>query len=469
MKPHYHIGSTFSHIISFSGSLLLISLLVSLPAFANPHEYSLANGLKLIVKQDHRSPVVVTQIWYKAGSIDEVNGLTGVAHVLEHMMFKGTKEVPNGEVSKKIAAAGGRENAFTSYDYTGYYQQLHKQHLPMAMKLESDRMRNLILTEEEFAKEIKVVMEERRLRTDDQARALLYEKMMAVAYQSHPYKNPIIGWMNDLENMRVEDAQDWYNHWYAPNNAILVVVGDVDGDEVFKLAQESYGVIEKRPLLTMDARKPQIEPPQLGIKRITVKAPAELPYLIMGYHAPVIKDAAADWEPYALEVLESVLDGHSSARLNKTLVREKQIANSASAGYSAIARGPSIFFLSAVPSSGKTVAELEQALRDEIEKIIKEGVTEEELARVKAQVIAGHVYQRDSIFSQAMQIGRLESTGLSYRNIDTILEKLKTVTAEQVRDVAKKYFNEDSLTVAVLDPQPLAQKKPIAPPSNLRH
>jgi zinc protease len=466
MKPNYCI--TVCRFFSFCG-LLTAGLLVSLQASANPYEYLLDNGLKLIVKQDHRSPVVVTQIWYKVGSIDEVNGVTGVAHVLEHMMFKGTEKVPNGEFSKKIAAAGGRENAFTSYDYTAYYQQLHKRNLPMAMELESDRMRHLILTKEEFAKEIKVVMEERRLRTEDQARSLVYEKMMAIAYQSHPYKNPIIGWMDDLENMHVEDAQEWYDRWYAPNNAILVVVGDVDADEVFRLAQKNYGVIQKRPLLPIDARKPQIEPSQVGTKRITVKAPAELPYLIMGYHTPVIRDTVADWEPYALEILEGVLDGHASARLNRSLVREQRIANSVSAGYSAIARGPSIFFLSAVPSADKTVTELEQALRGEIEKIVKNGVTEEELMRVKAQVVAGHVYQRDSIFSQAMQIGRLESMGLSHRDIDTILEKLKAVTAEQIRDVTKKYFNDDNLTVAVLDPQPLEQKLPAKASSGLRH
>ncbi|MDP1787409.1 pitrilysin family protein [Nitrosomonas sp.] len=467
MKPDYRI--TFFRFFSFSGLLLLSSLLISSPALANPHEYLLDNGLKLIVKQDHRSPVVVTQIWYKAGSIDELNGVTGVAHVLEHMMFKGTEKVPNGEFSKKIAAAGGRENAFTSYDYTAYYQQLHKRSLPMAMELESDRMRNLILTEEEFSKEIKVVMEERRLRTDDQARSLLYEKMMAMAYQAHPYKNPIIGWMNDLENMRVEDAQEWYDRWYAPNNATLVVVGDVDAEEVFKLAQKNYGTIQKHSLLPINARKPQTEPPQVGTKRITVKAPAELPYLIMGYHAPGIKNVATDWEPYALEILEGVLDGNASARLNKSLVRENQIANSASAGYGAMARGPSIFFLSAVPRAGKTVVELEQALRGEIEKIIKEGVTEEELARVKAQVVASHVYQLDSIYSQAMQLGRLESMGLSFRDVDTILEKLKAVTAEQIREVTKKYFNDDSLTVAVLDPQPLDKKLPATAPVGLRH
>ena len=241
--------------------------------------------LKIVVKEDHRSPVVISQIWYKAGSIDELNGTTGVAHVLEHMMFKGTKNVSSGEFSKKIAAIGGRDNAFTSRDYTGYFQQLHESELALAMKLEADRMRNLILTKEEFAKEIKVVMEERRLRTDDQPHALVYEKMMSVAYQSHPYRRPIIGWMNDLENMSVDDAQEWYDRWYAPNNAVLVVVGDVDPKEVYSLAQKYYGEIKSRPIASLALRKPQTEITQAGIKRLQVKAPAQMPYLVMGYHA----------------------------------------------------------------------------------------------------------------------------------------------------------------------------------------
>ena len=450
--------------------LLILSMFLTAPAaVANPHEFILDNGLKLIVKEDHRSPVVVSLLMYKAGSIDELNGVTGVAHVLEHMMFKGTQKVPGGEFSKRIAAAGGRENAFTSRDYTGYFQQLHKDHLPLAMELESDRMHNLVLTEEEYAKEINVVMEERRLRTDDQARSLLFEKMMAVAYQAHPYKRPVIGWMNDLKNMHLEDAQEWYDRWYAPNNAILVIVGDVNSDTVKSLAQKHYGNIPARPLLSIDERKPQTEPPQSGVKRITVKAPAELPYLIMGYHTPVIRDPAKDWEPFALEMLEGILDGNASARLNKTLVRDLRIANSAGASYGATGRGQSMFMLSGTPSPGKTVEELEQVLRTEIKKIIEENVTENELNRVKAQVVASHVYQLDSIFAQAMQIGRLESIGLSYRDIDVILEKLQAVTADQIRAVAKKYLDDDSLTVAVLDPQPLEQKQPVKESTGLRH
>ena len=447
---------------------MLVSL-ISFEVFANPHEYMLTNGLKIVVKEDHRSPVVISQIWYKAGSIDELNGTTGVAHVLEHMMFKGTKNISSGEFSKKIAAVGGRDNAFTSRDYTGYFQQLHKSKLALAMKLEADRMRNLILTEEEFAKEIKVVMEERRLRTDDQPHALVYEKMMSVAYQSHPYRRPIIGWMNDLENMTVGDAQEWYDRWYAPNNAVLVLVGDVDPKEVYSLAQKYYGELESRPIASLAVRKPQTEVTQAGIKRLQIKAPAQMPYLVMGYHAPVLHDASADWEPYALQMLVGVLDGNGSARLNKELVRNQQIASSINADYDSTGRGPGMFFLSGTPSEGRSAAELESAIRIEIERLIDAGVTEKELRRVRAQVVSGHVFQLDSMFYQAMQIGQLESVGLSYRDLDTIIKKPQAVTAKQVREVAIKYLMDDSLPVAVLDPQPLEQRSVIPSSIRLRH
>ena len=464
----FNSGPAF-HICRLPAFTFMLVSLVSFEVLANPHEYMLANGLKIVVKEDHRSPVVISQIWYKAGSIDELNGTTGVAHVLEHMMFKGTKNVSSGEFSKKIAAIGGRDNAFTSRDYTGYFQQLHESELALAMKLEADRMRNLILTKEEFAKEIKVVMEERRLRTDDQPHALVYEKMMSVAYQSHPYRRPIIGWMNDLENMSVDDAQEWYDRWYAPNNAVLVVVGDVDPKEVYSLAQKYYGEIKSRPIASLALRKPQTEITQAGIKRLQVKAPAQMPYLVMGYHAPVLHDANADWEPYALEMLVGVLDGNESARLNKELVREKQIASSINADYDSTGRGPGMFFLSGTPSEGRSAAELESALRIEIERLIDVGVTEKELRRVRAQVVSGHVFQLDSMFYQAMQIGQLESVGLSYRDLDTIIKKLQAVTAKQVREVAIKYLTDDSLTVAVLDPQPLEQRAAIPTSIKLRH
>jgi zinc protease len=437
--------------------LVVVALLlqVSSIAQAEVYERTLGNGLKVVVKEDHRAPVLVQQIWYRAGSMDENTGTTGVAHVLEHMMFKGTADVPVGQFSKRIAAAGGRENAFTSYDYTAYFQQLHKSKLPLAMRLESDRMHNLLLQEKEFGKEIKVVMEERRWRTDDEPHSLMYEKLMATAYQEHPYQHPVIGWMNDLQNMSAADAQNWYKTWYAPNNATLVIAGDVKAHEVFALAQRYYGTI---PAVRQPQRKAVGEATQLGIKRITVKAPAELPYLIMAWHAPTVRDAEKDWKPYALEVLSGVLDGNSSARLNKALVREQQVAMDVGTGYDSVARGPGLFVLEATPREGKTVGDVEQALREQLALLVRDGVSAEELQRVKAQVMAGEVYKLDSVFYQAMQIGQLESIGLSHKDIPVMLQKLQAVTAQQVQDVAREIFNDDYLTVATLDPQPLSDK-----------
>lgn len=437
------------------GILTGILCLCAISAQAEVFERQLANGLKVVVKEDHRAPVVVQQVWYKAGSMDESTGTTGVAHVLEHMMFKGTKSVPAGEFSRRIAAAGGRENAFTSNDYTAYFQQLHKSRLPLAMKLEADRMHNLDLSDAEFGKEIQVVMEERRMRTDDEPHALLAERMNAVVYQEHPYQHPVIGWMSDLQAMQGADARNWYRRWYVPNNATLVIAGDVKADEVFALAQRYYGNIPKRAL---QPRRRFTEPEQSGIKRLVVKAPAELPYLVMSYHAPVVRDAKNDWKPYALEVLSGVLDGNESARLNQALVREQQVASSVGAGYDSVGRGPTQFQLEGVPSEGRTVAELEAALREQVDKLVKEGVSAEELQRVKAQVEASQVYQRDSVFYQAMQIGQMESVGLSQRDIPVMLEKLRAVTAEQVQAVAREFLRDDNLTVAVLDPQPLDGK-----------
>jgi zinc protease len=448
---------------------VLLALALAVPpclAASDTTERSLANGLRVIVKTDRRAPVAVALVWYKVGAIDEVNGTTGVAHVLEHMMFKGTPSLQPGEYSRLIAAAGGRDNAFTTRDYTTYYAALHKSQLDLALKLEADRMANLTLSPAEFAKEIRVVMEERRLRTEDRPRSLTYEQLMAAALTAHPYRNPVIGWMNDLENMRVDDARDFYRRWYAPNNAVVVVVGDVAPGEVFALVERHFGAIPAREL---PPRKPQDEPPQLGVRRVTVKAPAELPYLVMTFRVPPLRDAAADWEPYALEMLAEVLDGGQAARLPRTLVREERLANSAGAGYDGVARGPGFFYLDGTPTPGKGVAELEQALRREMKKIIDEGVSADELDRVKAQAVASHVYQRDSMFFQARQIGMMELSGIPHDTIDLQLAKLRAVTAEQVREVARKYFQDDALTIATLDPQPMSGRRPAIRPAGLRH
>ncbi len=435
------------------GMTLLLSITPTVQA--KIYEHTLSNGLKVVVDEDHRAPVVVQQIWYKAGSMDEISGKTGIAHVLEHMMFKGTHAVPAGEFSKRIAAAGGRENAFTSNDYTAYFQQLHKSRLALAMRLEADRMHNLNLSANEFAKEIKVVMEERRWRTDDQASGMLQERMNAAIYMEHPYHHPVIGWMDDLEAMTVADAKNWYQRWYAPNNATLVIAGDVKASEVFGMAQHFYGKIAKHDL---PIRRKLSEPPQVGIKRIVVKAPAELPQLVMSYRAPTMSNPGKDSVPYALEVLAGILNGNDSARLNKHLVREQQIASDVGASYDSVARGPSVFTLEATPSTGKTVQEVEAALRSEIALLVKDGVSAEELQRVKAQVMAEEVYKKDSTFYRAMQIGQMESIGLGYQAIPVMLDKIQAVTAEQVQQAAQNVLQDDSLTVAVLEPQPLSDK-----------
>ena len=318
-------------------------------------EYKLNNGLRVVVKEDHRSPTVAHMVWYKAGSMDEYNGTTGVAHVLEHMMFKETKTLKVGEFSEIVAALGGRDNAFTSRDYTAYFQQLQAKDLSKVMALEADRMANLILSESEFEKEIKVVMEERRYRTDDQATGKLYEAFMATAFQANPTRTPVIGWMSDLEAMTYKDARKWYDTWYTPQNAVLVVVGDVQPAQVKAMAEKTYGKVKPKKL---EERKPQEEPKQEGIRRVQVKAPAENPYLIMGFKVPKLTDVLKDRDAYSLAVLSAVLDGYSGARLNRELVQNQKVALQAGASYDMTGRGPSLFYLDGSPAAGQTVEAL---------------------------------------------------------------------------------------------------------------
>ncbi len=432
----------------------------------NVYEKTLSNGLKVIVKEDHRAPVMVSQVWYKVGSSSEHSGVTGLSHVLEHMMFKGTEKLAPNQFSKIIAENGGRENAFTGRDYTAYFQQMEKRRLPVSFELEADRMRNIIFLEEEFKKEIQVVMEERRMRTEDNPQSLTYEQFSAAAYVNSPYHAPVIGWMNDLENMNVHDLKKWYDAWYRPNNATVVVVGDVQADEVFALAEEHFGPLNAAPLPEI---KPRKEIQQKGLRRLTVKAPAQVPYMIMGYQAASLGDSNEDWEPYALEVLVGVLDGGISARLETSLVREQQVAASIGSGYDAFTPGRELFMFSGTPSQGHTVDNLEQAVREQIKIIQSEIVSDVELERVKAQVVAGKVYEKDSIFYQAMSIGRLETTNMSWKLADQYINNINSVTKEQIQAVAKKYLIDDNLTVAVLDPQPLDSSKPRVRSAGGRH
>ncbi len=454
--------------MKFQITALLLSWVcsgLSLAAYAEPaQEFTLKNGLKIIVKEDHRAPTVAHMIWYRVGAVDEVSGTTGVAHALEHMMFKGTKTLKPGEFSQRVAALGGRENAFTGHDYTAYFQQIAQSKLEQVMALEADRMAHLVFDRDEFAREIRVVMEERRWRTEDQPIPQVHEALHAAAFAVHPYHHPVVGWMSDLQSMTVDDAQAWYARWYAPNNATMIVTGDVAAEQVHVLAEKYFGKIARK---TLPLTKPQQEPPQRGLKRVTVKAPAENPYVALAFKTPSLRDVEHDNDVHALDVLAAILDGYDNARLNAALVRTTKVAHAVGAEYTNIARGPALFVLDGTPAPGISTEQLEKQLRAEVERIAQEGISAQELQRVKTQLIAHQIYKRDSIFGQAMEIGVMEMAGLSHTQIDRVIEKLKQVTPEQVQAVAKKYFSDDSLTVATLVPLPLSEKK--APPKGLRH
>jgi zinc protease len=431
---------------------LTLFLFASFQAQGDVVEHQLDNGMKVIVKQDRRAPIVVSQVWYKVGSSYEHGGITGISHVLEHMMFKGTEKHSPGEFSRIVAANGGDENAFTGRDYTAYYQTLASDRLGVSFELEADRMRNLLLLPEEFQKEVEVVKEERRMRTEDKPQSLTYELFLSGAYQSSPYRIPVIGWMADLDALQVEDLEDWYRKWYAPNNATLVVVGDVQADEVIALAKRYFGPLKPE---VISQAKPREEPLQRGSKRLTLKVPARQPYLLMGFKTPVIGKSDQDWEPYALEMLVYILDGGASSRLATNLIRGSQLAVSANTSYSAFSRLPGMLIMDAVPKPGTPIGKVEAALLKEINRFKTELVSEDEMVRVRNQIIASKVFEKDSVFYQAMLIGQLETVGLDWRLADEYVDHLKAVTAQQVKQVAEKYLLEDNLTIAVLEPLPM--------------
>ncbi|MET1115737.1 MAG: pitrilysin family protein [Comamonas sp.] len=439
----------------------------SVSATAGAQQFTLANGMQLIIQQDRRAPTAVHMVWVRVGSMDEVDGTSGVAHVLEHMMFKGSKTVPVGDFSRRVAALGGRDNAFTSRDYTGYYQQIPAQRLEDVMRLESDRFANNQWPDEEFRKELEVVKEERRMRTDDQPRAALFEQLYATAYNASPYRRPVVGWMSDLEAMTPDDARTFFRKWYVPSNAAVVVAGDVDVAQVRRLAEKYYGSI---PAQATPERKPRTEPQQLGLRRIAVKLPAEQALVALGFKVPGISQletlGAQDQDALALLVLSEVLSGYDGARLERALQQGPQrVADSAGSSASVLGRGPSMFLLTGIPAAGKTTAEVEAALRAQVQRVAREGVAAAELERVKTQWIASNIYERDSVFNQAQGLGSYWSMQLPVDAEERLLQHLKQVTSAQVQDVAARYFGDDQLTIATLEPQPLDPGKPRRPES----
>jgi zinc protease len=417
---------------------------------ANVYQTQLDNGLRIIVKSDHRAPVLTSQIWYQIGASDEPDGITGISHMLEHMMFKGTEKLAPGEFSKQVAKLGATENAFTSQDYTAYFQTVEKSHLRTMLTLEAERMGSLKLQDAELQQERQVVLEERLMRTEDNPNARLYERFNALAFDVSPYRRPVIGWQSDIEAYTLADLQVWYERWYAPNNATLVVVGDVRPEEVVALAKDTLGKLASRPHPDKPKRS-SIVP--VGEKRLVMQDErAKVPMLMMGYAVPSLLTAENKMDAYALAVLSELLDGGSSARLSKTLVRGQQLLTEASASYDLYARLPTQFMLSAVPADAVSLEQAERALQQTIAQLIAQGISQEELARVQAQIEANRVFEEDSLFFQAMKLGEAATIGLDLAELHAYPERIRAVTADQVIAAAKRWLVKENLSVAQLTP-----------------
>lgn len=429
-------------------------------------QFQLANGMQLIVQPDHRAPTAIQMLWVRTGSMDEVNGTTGVAHALEHMMFKGSAKLAPGEFSRRVAQLGGQENAFTTRDYTGYYQQIPASRLKDVMELEAERFAHNQWPDEEFRKEIEVIKEERRMRTDDQPRAALMEQLNAATFMASPYHHPVVGWMSDLDSLQPDDVRHFWRTWYTPTNAALVIAGDIDPQQVRAWAEQIYGQL---PVHALPERKPQTEPEQKGLRRISFKAPAEQAYVALAFHIPAMRQltelAATDKDALSLLVLSAVLSGYDGARLDRALTQgPDRLADSASAYASVFGRGPALFMLTGVPAQGKSAAEVEAALRAEVARVAKDGVNGAELARVKAQWAASTIYAKDSVMGQAMDLGSNWIQGLPLDADDRLLALLQDVAPADVQSAAARFFGDDQLSVGTLVPQPVAPgTKPRAP------
>ncbi len=453
------------------------------PAASAAQSFTLANGMTVIVKPDRRAPTVAHMLWVRVGAMDEVDGTSGVAHVLEHMLFKGTPTVPPGEFSRRVAALGGRDNAFTSRDATAYHQQVPADQLEAVMRLEADRFANNQWPDDEFRREIEVVKEERRQRTDDSPRALFFEQFNAQSWTTHPYRRPIVGWMSDLQAMTPEDVRAFYRQWYSPANAAVVIAGDVDVAQVRTLAERIYGAI---PARAVPPRKPRDEPPQQGPRRFEYRAAVDQAMVVLGYKVPHLLDPAVDdatsTDALALTLLAAVLDGYDGARLGRALVQGsgvggQRIADSVSASHGLVGRGPQQFTLLAVPAQGVTPEMAAAALKAEVQRVAREGVSEAELQRVKTQWTASEVYKLDSVFNQARELGQQWLLGWGLDGQARLMARLRAITPAQVQSVAQRYFGDEQLTTGVLLPdaakraaaQAARAQAPATPTVPLRH
>jgi zinc protease len=440
--------------------LLLLSFIFFIPISEaglkeNVFETVLPNGLKVILLENHKAPLVTFQVWYRVGSRNESWGKTGLSHMLEHMMFKGTEKVGPEEFSRIIQENGGNDNAFTSHDYTAYFENMSADRVQIPIDLESDRMSSLLLREKDFRTERMVVMEERRLRTEDNPQANLQEHMEATAFLTSPYHWPTIGWKENIERFTLDDLKAHYKTYYNPVNAILVVVGDFKREELLPKIEKAFGSITKGMAPNQER---DVDPKQVGERRVFVKKEAQLPYVVMGYHVPNLREP----DSYALEVTAALLSAGKSSRLYQSLVREKRLVLSVDADHSLLSRDPSLFYLSAELLPGKEVTEVEKALDQEVERLKKELVGTRELAKAKNQIEASFIFGQDSLFSQAMLLAQHE-IALSWRAIDDYLPSVRKVTAEDIQRVTKKYLTPDNRTVGILIPLPAKEGKPLPP------
>ena len=437
--------------------LLALSVLLPLaerPAQAelfNPETFTLDNGLQVVVIPNHRAPIVTHMIWYKVGGADEPRGKSGIAHFLEHLMFKGTETLGPGEFSEIIAKNGGQENAFTSYDYTGYFQTVAKDRLETMMRHEADRMVNLRLSEELVAPERLVVLEERRSRIDNEPQSQLAEMVSAALYLNHPYRIPLIGWKHEIETLTREDALAFYETWYTPNNAVLVLQGDVTAEEVRPMVEKYYGAIEARPV---PERKRLGEPPHMAPRRVSLESPrVRQPVLWIEHLAPSYSSGMTE-HAYPLQVLDEILGDGATSRLYRGLVVEQGIAASAGSGYSAGSLGPTSFRLYASPRPGTEVETIEAALHAEIETLLAEGVTEKEVADAKRRLTAAAAYARDRLGTAANIFGRALTSGRTVEDVESWPDKIQAVTAEQVNAAARAVLQPNRSVTALLLPEP---------------
>lgn len=416
----------------------------------NTIDTTLSNGLKVIIREDHRSPIVLSQIWYGVGSSDESGNLLGISHVLEHMMFKGTQKVPNDEFSRLSRIYGGSINAFTSTNYTNYFQLYPKKYFPLALELEADRMQNLVLRQQDFEPEIKVVMEERRQRTDDNPRNLAFERFKWIAYPTSHYRQPTIGLMKNLNNIQLKDLKNWYHTWYTPNNATLVIVGDVNPEATIQLVEKYFGRI---PQKNTPERNDVLEFDRLGYRQIEMNLPVQVANLYMAWNVKSLKTAKNPQDAYALTIIQTLLDGGISSRLQDRLVRDRKILTSINVSYDPYNRGDSLFTIAALPAEGVSLSQAQTAIQAEMDLFKTQLVDQNELDAVKANFVSHLVYSQDDIAGQARMIGQLEVNGLDYRFLDQLPKHYETVSSADIQRIANVFFVRDNLSVLYLSPE----------------